>query len=107
MNKSQAIRLKCLECDGSPKEVTLCHIADCPLWSFRFGYSINDKRFTKRMEAAWRKYPEEYQEMLLLISEYAESMPNYHEYEQICAVLEEEEESEVSNKNLPIQRLSA
>lgn len=63
-NKSQAIRKYCLECSGgSPKDVTLCNIVDCPLWLFRFGYSVKDKRYQKRMEVAKRTYPEEYQEM--------------------------------------------
>jgi len=69
LNKSQAIKAKCLDCGGSPKEVTLCHIVNCPLYPFRFGYSIRDKRFKKRMEAAKRNYPEEYKEMLKLISD--------------------------------------
>jgi len=69
LNKSQAIKAQCLDCAGSPKEVTLCHIVNCPLYPFRFGYSIRDKRFKKRMEAAKRNYPEEYKEMLKLISD--------------------------------------
>jgi len=70
LNKSQAIRLNCLDCSGdSPKEVTICHIAHCPLWPFRFGYSTKDKRYKKRMGAAKRNYPEEYKEMLKLISD--------------------------------------
>ena len=69
MNKSHAIKAKCHDCAGSPKEVTLCHIVNCPLYPFRFGYSIRDKRFKKRMEAAKRNYPEEYKEMLKLISD--------------------------------------
>ena len=70
MNKSQAIRANCLDCSGvSPKEVTICHIVNCPLWPFRFGYSTKDKRYKRRMEAAKRNYPEEYKEMLKLISD--------------------------------------
>jgi hypothetical protein len=88
MNKSKAIKQYCLECSGeSPKEVTLCHIVDCPLWQFRFGYSIKDKRFKKRIEAAQRKYPEEYREMLQILKEYGENMPYLPEYVQIHAVL--------------------
>ena len=93
MNKSQAIKLKCLDCAGdSPKEVTLCHIVDCPLWQFRFGYSTKDKRYKKRMEAAKRKYPEVYREMLQILSEYTENMANLPEYVQIHAVLEKKKE---------------
>ena len=70
MNKSQAIRAKCLDCGGgSPKEVTLCQIVDCPLWQFRFGYSNKDKRYKKRMGAAKRNYAEDCKEMLKLISD--------------------------------------
>ncbi len=70
MNKSQAIKVQCLDCSGgSPKEVTLCHIVNCPLWPFRFGYSTKDKRYKRRMEAAKRNYAEDYREMLKLISD--------------------------------------
>lgn len=34
----KAIRKKCLDCSGnSSKEVKECVIADCPLFSYRFG----------------------------------------------------------------------
>lgn len=70
MTKSQAIKKKCAECSGhSPKEVTLCHIVDCPIWEFRFGYSMRDRRFRERMASAKKNYPEEYQEMATLVSE--------------------------------------
>ncbi len=70
MNKSQAIKANCLDCSGgSPKEVTLCHIVYCPLYPFRFGYSIRDKRYKKRMEAAERNYAEDCKEMFKLISD--------------------------------------
>ena len=65
MNKTKAIRQNCLECSGgSPKEVTLCQITDCPLWPFRMGYSIKNKRYGKRMEAAARNHPVEYKELM-------------------------------------------
>ena len=65
MSRSKAIRQKCLECSGgSPKEVTLCQITDCPLWPFRIGSPINGKRYAKRMEAAARNHPDEYQELM-------------------------------------------
>ena len=89
MNKSQAIRKKCLECSGgSPKEVTLCLIVDCPLWPFRFGYSIRDKRYEKRMKAAKKNYPEEYQEMVKLLSKHIKNMPNSHKNAQMNNILE-------------------
>lgn len=34
----KAMRLKCLECSGdSWREVQLCQVFDCPLWSYRLG----------------------------------------------------------------------
>ena len=34
----QAIRWKCLDCSGSShKEVELCRVTSCPLYSYRFG----------------------------------------------------------------------
>ena len=88
MNKSQAIRLKCLDCMGdSPKEVTLCHIVDCSLWPIRFGYSMKDKRFNKRMGSAKKKYPKDYQEMVSALLEYLQDVPNLREKEHIRAVL--------------------
>lgn len=105
MNKSNAIKQYCRECSGgSPKEVMLCHIVDCPLWQFRFGYSTKDKRYKKRIEAAKKKYPEEYKEMLQILSEDTENMPNLPEYEQIRAVLEKENESE---RDMSVEALSA
>lgn len=89
MNKSQVIKLKCLDCAGdSPKEVTLCHVVDCPLWPFRFGYSMRDKRFNRRMEAAKKNYPKDYQEMLTILSEHLKSTPNSPRNAQIHALLE-------------------
>jgi len=40
-----AIRAKCLDCCvGQAKEVRLCTVIDCPLYSFRFG----ENPFTRR-----------------------------------------------------------
>ena len=90
MNRAQAIKQHCTECSGgTPKEVTLCHIVNCPLWPFRFGYSVKDRRFKKRMEAAKRKYPNEYQEVISLMREYAKNTPNLGEFVQIDAFLTE------------------
>ena len=78
MTKANAIRKYCLECaGGSPGEATLCHIVDCPLWTYRFGTSINDRRFELRMKAAMRDYPDEIGEVLSLIAGYL----------QICQIL--------------------
>jgi len=70
MNKSQAIRLKCLDCsDNRPKEVTLCTVFDCGLYPFRFGCSDKSKKYKERIEKAKRRYPEEYKEMQKLLSD--------------------------------------
>ena len=69
-SKSKAIRLFCLDHSGdSPKQVTLCHDVDCPLWSYRFGCSDKSKRYKERMEKAKNRYPEEYIEMQKLLSD--------------------------------------
>ena len=89
MNRTQSIKQKCLNCAGdSPKEVTLCHIVDCPLWTFRFGYSMKDNRYKMRMESAKIRYPEIYKEMLLALSDYIENTPNLPEIVHIRAFLE-------------------
>ena len=91
MNKSQAIKLKCLDCAGdSPKEVTLCHIVDCPLWQFRFGYSMKDKRYETRVMTAKKRYPSDFQEMVVALLDYIEDSPNKAEYEHICTVLQKD-----------------
>lgn len=88
MTKANAIRKYCLECaGGSPGEATLCHIVDCPLWTYRFGTSINDRRFELRMKAAMRDYPDEIGEVLSLIAGYLSDMPNSPEKSQIRAFL--------------------
>ena len=62
--KARAIRDKCLECSGdSPKEVTLCHIFDCPLWPFRIGASIESKQYKKRISLALRRYRKDLEEL--------------------------------------------
>lgn len=33
----RSIRLKCLECVETPKDVRMCEIRDCVLWPFRMG----------------------------------------------------------------------
>lgn len=33
----RAIRRNCLDCSGSPTEVRLCTVEECPLYAFRFG----------------------------------------------------------------------
>jgi len=69
MTRSQAIRLKCLDCSDSFKEVTLCHVASCPLWQYRFGNSLNSNAFKKRMNGAKKRFPVDFKEMLPLLRE--------------------------------------
>ncbi len=65
ITRSRAIRLHCLDCaGGSSKEVTLCRIASCPLWQYRFGNSLDNKFFLSRMNKAKTSYPKDFPEML-------------------------------------------
>lgn len=88
-SRARAIKLNCLECaGGSPREVTLCHLIDCPLWPFRFGYSIKDRRFEKRMLCARRRYPDECGKICEMIRDYQENMPKSPEFEQFITLFE-------------------
>jgi len=57
------IAMKCLDCAGSPKEVTLCHLFSCPLWGVRFGYPMKSKKYTERMKNAERQFAEDFEEL--------------------------------------------
>ncbi len=70
MNRTQTIKLKCRDCEESPKGITLCHIVACPLWSYRLGFSPKSKQFAARMMKAKRNYPREFQELRELLSDY-------------------------------------
>jgi len=73
ITKAKAIAKYCLECSGdSPKEVTLCHLIDCPLWSHRMGSGINSKQYKRRMDKAKQRYATEIKEMLQLDPRIAE-----------------------------------
>lgn len=86
MTRSQKIKKKCLQyCSYTQKELSLCHIVDCPLWTNRFGYSMKDKRFWKRMETARKNYPKDFAELLELIPDYLKILPNTPETALICA----------------------
>lgn len=62
---SKAIRNKCIEYAGdSPKEVTLCHIFDCPLWPFRFGCYPNSSQYEARMNKALDNLQPEFEELV-------------------------------------------
>jgi len=63
MNRSKAIKRKCLECSGKNKEVTLCHIFDCPLWEYRTGNHISSKAYKRRMKKALKNYQKELKEL--------------------------------------------
>jgi len=42
MSRGTAIKAYCRECaGGSHLEVVVCHLADCPLWQYRTGYSAS------------------------------------------------------------------
>jgi len=57
MTRNEAIRKKCLECSGgSPKEVTICHHFDCPLWWYRCGSPPTSKAYKERMKTAKKNY---------------------------------------------------
>ena len=60
---NKRIKMKCLECSGSGKEITLCHQFDCPLWSVRFGHPQNNKQYRERMEVAQNHYHKDFEEL--------------------------------------------
>lgn len=64
LTRPQAVRLKCLDCGDCPKEVTLCHIFDCPLWQYRCGYSVKSPQYRKRIEQAKVRYSQEFKELV-------------------------------------------
>ncbi len=58
MTRSRAIAKHCLECSGnSPKEVTLCHLFDCPLWEWRTGKHIDSNTYKKRLGNTFKNSP--------------------------------------------------
>lgn len=64
LSGSKAIKLKCRECaGGSSKEVTLCHIFDCPLWQWRCGCHITSVVYKKRMQTAFKNNEQEWAEL--------------------------------------------
>jgi len=71
MNRRKSMKNKCLKRSGNRiKEVTLCHLPDCPLW------------------------PKDYHEVLNLITEYAQNVPFLLQYVQIDAVQQKRESHE-------------
>ena len=64
MNRAKAIAKHCLECSGdSPKEVTLCHLFDCPLWEYRIGARVGTKHYKKRIKGAIKRYEADVKEL--------------------------------------------
>ena len=102
MNRAKAIKDKCRECNGSPKEVTLCHTVGCPIWPYRCGCSADSKQYRRRMESARRRYPKDYKEMVRLLAEDVENRPNLLEFVQIHAVLEKKTDGECNSMHLEV-----
>ena len=71
--------MKCLDCAGeSPKEVTLCHLFSCPLWSVRFGFPLKSNRYQQRMKRAESYYEDgikELKEMGIKIEDFYKEHP--------------------------------
>ena len=58
MNKTRAIKKNCLDCyGGSPLDVTLCVIIDCPLWEHRLGCSPRSREYQERVTKAIKAHP--------------------------------------------------
>ena len=56
----KAIGKYCYEHSGkSPKEVSLCHQFDCPLWFYRFGCTPESDIFSKRTERIKKDFQKE------------------------------------------------
>ena len=64
MTKQKAIAKKCRECaGGTSREVTLCHIFDCPLWEYRTGTSIRSTVYKERIRRAFISCKKEFEEL--------------------------------------------
>ena len=64
---NKRIAMKCLDCSGSsPKEVTLCHLFDCPLWAVRLGCPLNSNRYKKRMKTGEKNFKEDIEELRIM-----------------------------------------
>ena len=60
LTQLKAIGKKCLiDCACSPKEVSLCHQFDCPLWPYRFGCTPESDIFRKRTERIKKDFQKE------------------------------------------------
>ena len=60
INRSKAIRLKCLDCSGdNMAEVRKCPATNCPLWRYRMGKEENDELRPVRKKAEKTQYFED------------------------------------------------
>jgi hypothetical protein len=63
LSRPRAVKEYCVECSGgTPQEVTICGLVDCPLWGFRFGGSPDSPSFKRRMSDAKERKPEEFKD---------------------------------------------
>jgi len=61
---NKRMKMKCLDCaGGSSKEVTLCHLFSCPLWSVRFGCTQKSKEYQTRMKGAEKYHKKDIEEL--------------------------------------------
>jgi hypothetical protein len=60
ISPGKAIKARCLECSGSNKEVTLCHVFGCALWQHRCGCHISSGVYKARMKASFKNHKEEH-----------------------------------------------
>lgn len=64
LSKARATARNCLECAGdSAKDVTLCHVFDCPLWEWRLGTHCSGKGPRSRVRRAIEANPDLMAEM--------------------------------------------
>lgn len=76
LNKRAA--MKCLDCAVTFKEVTLCHLFDCPLWAVRFGCSQKSNRYKQRTKKAEKNFKPDIKELKKMgidISEFYKEHP--------------------------------
>jgi len=65
-NSSTCIKRHCLDCAGSNKEVTLCHVFGCSLWQRRTGSHTSSAVYKTRMETAFKNNATAWKELELL-----------------------------------------
>ena len=93
MIRSKAIAAKCLDCSGgSPMEVTLCHIVDCTLWEYRFGYSMESHHFDDRMKRMKKRSPKDFAEMLKMLRDYPQNIPNKNVKRYVATLIQKNSE---------------